>query len=173
MIMKQIENQPGYFISSEGKVFSFWKRTSDGTKFIDYVDLDSSPRELKASKTKKGYLLVKLRGKGFSIHRLVAEAYITNPENKSEVNHKDGNRENNQASNLEWCTRIENVHHSKVCKYLWKIQNILTKEILETDNLNQFCKENELKVRSLHQTLSKRLKQHKNFIILERTLVKL
>lgn len=171
--MKQIENHPGYFVSPEGKIFSFWKRIHDGTKFVDYVDLSSSPRELKPSKTKKGYLLVKLRGRGFSIHRLVANAYIPNQENKPEVNHKDGNRENNQVSNLEWCSRIENIHHSKVCKYLWKIQNISTNEIFETNNLSQFCKENELKVRSLHQTLSKRLKQHKNFIILERTLVKL
>ena len=46
------------------------------------------------------------------IHRLVAEAFISNPEDKREVNHKDGNRLNNCADNLEWVTRSENQIHS-------------------------------------------------------------
>ena len=52
--------------------------------------------------------------KNFYIHRLVATAFLSNPENKPEVNHKDYNRNNNNADNLEWVTDAENVNHS-VC----------------------------------------------------------
>lgn len=46
------------------------------------------------------------------VHRLVAEAFIENPLNLPEVNHKDFNRSNNNASNLEWCTHLTNVRYS-------------------------------------------------------------
>ena len=64
----------------------------------------------------KGYLKVTLsknnRQRTFRIHVLVAKTFISNPENKPEVNHKDGNKHNNHIDNLEWNTRRENEIHA-------------------------------------------------------------
>ena len=52
--------------------------------------------------------------KWFRVHRLVAEAFIPNPNNYSEVNHKDENKENNHLNNLEWCSRKYNMNYGTI-----------------------------------------------------------
>lgn len=73
---------------------------------------------IKGTDNGNGYLIVSLRVRGkrknHYIHRLVAETFIDNPLNKKEVNHIDFNKRNNNASNLEWATRQENIDHSIV-----------------------------------------------------------
>lgn len=65
---------------------------------------------------KIGYSIVTLSKNGKSykeyIHRLVAKTFLSNPLNKEYVNHKDGNKQNNCVSNLEWCTPSENNYHA-------------------------------------------------------------
>ena len=90
-----------YYVSNYGKVKSLKK----GKEII-----------LKDSLTGDGYRGVTLHlkegiRKSRSIHKLVALAFITNEENKKEVNHIDGNKINNHFTNLEWVTRSENAQH--------------------------------------------------------------
>ena len=71
---------------------------------------------MKQSENYKGYLIIQLYKQGKrktkAIHRLVANAFIDDPLNKPQVNHKDGNKQNNNISNLEWCTQSENNFHA-------------------------------------------------------------
>ena len=71
---------------------------------------------LKSLDNGKGYLRIKLSNKGISkrvmLHRIIAEAFIKNPNNYPYVNHIDGNKKNNNIKNLEWCTQSHNCLHS-------------------------------------------------------------
>lgn len=84
-----------------------------------YVDKSGKLRKqktLKQTKRGKGYFSVGLMKDGeqkhVSVHRLVAQAFIPNPLGLPQVNHKDGVKENNHVSNLEWVTCQENIRHA-------------------------------------------------------------
>lgn len=76
-------------------------------------------KRLRQEVSSNGYLRVSLSSKKHKhkkllVHRIVAEAFIPNPENKAQVNHKDEKRTNNRVDNLEWVTPIENLNYSNV-----------------------------------------------------------
>lgn len=83
----------------------------DGTIFSNFIN-----NFMKFSTNGRGYrsTLLTYNGKHINIriHRLVAENFVDNPMGYSEVNHIDGNKDNNHANNLEWCTRSENIQHA-------------------------------------------------------------
>lgn len=130
-IWKDIYGFPYYQVSNLGRVRSF--------KF-------GNERILKQSKNSWGYLYVGLskNGKQYMkrVHRLVAQAFLPNPQNLSQVNHKDENKENCKVDNLEWCNSSFNINYlsrnNRVAKALSKkvlqysIESVLIKEWLST-----------------------------------------
>lgn len=118
-----------YLISDEGEVISLPRIIHTRNKYGDIVvkrkQRRVKPHKRGGSGSRKDYLAVTLtdaRGsKAYSLHRLVAIAFIPNPDNLPEVNHKDKNTMNNKANNLEWCDRQYNIDYSKskrIAQYL-------------------------------------------------------
>lgn len=106
-VWKDVPGYEGiYQVSSIGNIKSLERRvnTWNSYKII-------KPMVLKTFLTKNGYRNVILRKKNFSVHRLVAMAFIPNPENKPQVNHKNENKQDNRVENLEWVTAKENVNY--------------------------------------------------------------
>jgi len=76
---------------------------------------------LKQTKMNNGYFTISFNSKHIYVHRLIAESMIINYENKTHVNHIDGNKLNNHSDNLEWCTHLENIAHSVKLRKLNKL----------------------------------------------------
>ena len=115
METRKIKNFPGYIVSEFGDVYS-----------VNYGHTGIS-KKLKQKPTRCGYFIVGLykNKKAYwkTVHRLVADAFIPNPENKPQVNHLDGNKKNNKVDNLEWVSASENTKHAFAVlgkKSVWK-----------------------------------------------------
>jgi hypothetical protein len=115
---KPVKDYEGlYEVSSEGQVRSLPSR-------VKYVHPNTGKecsranhgRVLKYSSGGIGYAIVHLcdgeRRDTRYVHRIVAEAFLPNPEHKPQVNHIDGDKRNNVLTNLEWATKFENMHHA-------------------------------------------------------------
>lgn len=98
LVMRPIAGYPGYEVTSDGMVYS-----------------SRSGRFLKPSRQTNGYLSVELAGDGgrkrVLVHRIVAKAFVPNPDNLPQVNHINERRDDNRAENLEWVTPWQNIHH--------------------------------------------------------------
>ena len=91
---KEVNGAGGYFVSTEGRV-------RHGDKELT-IQFNAYPRY--------GYVVIKK--KKYRIHRLVASTFIPNPDGLSDVNHLDGNKENNSLENLEWTSHRNNMRHA-------------------------------------------------------------
>lgn len=114
-IWKDIAGYEGYYsVSNNGKILSIRKKKLLASRIgnTGYVSV---------------HLSIRGKSKRYSIHRLVAKAFIENPNNLPQVNHKDGIKTNNCVENLEWITCVENLKHS----YKIRLENMtITEEIV-------------------------------------------
>lgn len=157
---KSIKNYEGYYeISDCGNV----KNSKTG-------------RILKQYPKGAGYLMVALckngKTKWVLVHRLVAEHFIHNPDNLSEVNHKDENKLNNHVSNLEYCDRIYNMNYGnckeKISKKKTSVRIIIqyTKEhkFVKKYNSSIEIKNDGYNYNSVSKCCRKQLKSHKGYL---------
>jgi hypothetical protein len=97
-----------YQVSNMGNIKSLGNGNSNNSN-------NSKEKTLKLSKNRDGYLKVDLCKEGkvktYQVHRLVAEAFIENPNNLPQVNHRDEDKTNNASGNLEWCTPKQNINY--------------------------------------------------------------
>lgn len=104
----EIKDFPSYYVDKDGVIYSTKKNGGFSREMT----------KMKLKEDKDGYLEVGLyRNKKRywrRVHRLVASAFIPNPNHLPQINHKDGNVKNNHIDNLEWCTAQENTIHSYV-----------------------------------------------------------
>jgi len=128
---KQIKNFPNYYVNENGDVKSATRTITDSVGHV----YELGERILRPRTAGKGYLSVCLRKNGKStsyyIHRLVAETFLDNPNNLTVVNHKDGNKHNNNINNLEWVTYSDNNQHAYDTSLKPKGENFYNSKLTE------------------------------------------
>lgn len=141
MEWKEIYNYPGFSASSDGEI------RNDANQHI------LKKKNHKNETNGPSYDLVSVGRQWRYVHRLVAFAFLPNPDNKREINHKNGNKKDNRPENLEWATRGENLAHAyrsglKPKLILWGKDNsnsipvlaIKDLAIIEAESISQLAK---------------------------------
>lgn len=140
-IWKPIKHNPNYFVSNLGNIkrvgYKYTCRSRGGNQItVTTRDLQYTPSVINNT----GYFSVSIapfRGHKL-LHRLIAEAFIPNPENKRCINHKNGNKLDNRLENLEWVTHGENNLHAyrtglKKGRSVFGIKNQISKPVVMED----------------------------------------
>lgn len=147
-IWKDIEGYEGlYLVSNKGNILNI-KRG----------------RKLKLCTDGAGYAFVCLSKGGIKsnpvVHRLVAKAFIPNPLNLPQVNHKDEDKMNPAADNLEWCTAQQNIEYSNKVEFTFIDP---TGSVVSVTNLSRLSREYSLNVAAMHRVHSGKRNHHKGW----------
>ena len=158
--MKEHPKYKGYYGTEDGNIISIKQKT---------------PRVLKPQKHRLGYKLYFLFVDGKSIgvtgHRFIAECFIENPDNLSDVNHIDEDKQNNKVSNLEWLSHKDNMLHSRDTLSIanstntYLILDTKTNHSYEVKNLSRWCEENNVCRQLVYNVLNGNQKMTKGFVI--------
>ena len=126
-VWKNIVGMEGkYIVSNLGNVRRLHHETKMKCKHGGYMYYSVTERDVNIVIGRANYKTVSIKKKTYYVHRLVAKAFIPNPNNKPCINHIDCNRTNNNVENLEWCTMSENSKHAAKLGRLSFTNNILT-----------------------------------------------
>lgn len=147
--MKPFPENTNYLVSRDGQIYSL-----------------ISEKYMKPKYSGGGYQQVKLQGKYYLIHRVVAITYIDNPNQYPQVNHIDMNKHNNDVCNLEWCTSSQNHCHGRKNKPNWKLpigrsfktyvlMEVSTGNTFTVKNLANWCRDNNKNPASMCRTSPK------------------
>lgn len=162
-VWKDIKDHKNYMVSNLGRV-----RSKDRSNGIDSKGrvLFKPGTILRFAVDSAGYYMARLFEWGVKpkkihskkVHRLVAEAFIPNPENKPQVNHKKGNRKDNRATELEWATSEENMYHAMdILKSLKRIPiraiKLNTGEVEHFESVNKAVKKLGVQDKSVRHVL--------------------
>lgn len=115
-VIKPVKGYEGYYeVDNQAKVYSVERIIEVHTRF-GIQDKKIKQKELSQHIHPNGYMIVNLtkdgKSKSVRVHRIVAEAFISNPDNLPLVNHKDEDKTNNRPENLEWCTHQYNITYN-------------------------------------------------------------
>lgn len=140
-IWKNVKDFEGYYkVSNLGRVKSLERKVKTGIKHNEFVI--KKGKLLNNTLLNTGYYQVNLSKNGKTkkkqVHRLVAEAFLENPNNYKEINHKDENKQNNKVENLEWCDRKYNINWGTRTQ---KAKEKLSKKINMYNLNNEFIKQ--------------------------------
>lgn len=170
-VWKKLKGFENYFlISSNGRLIARKRTIVCGQNKKQTKQLKA--RFLKPFKMNTGYYAVELCVNGKNtrklLHRLIAENFITNPENKTIINHIDNKKHNNSLENLEWCTQKENVFHAiKIGATKWEYLKKLTKKqinkIKKMYNKKTFNQAMIADLFKIDQATVSRIINHKNY----------
>lgn len=146
---KDVEGFENYQVSNQGEIRSKgWEQTIKGNGGTVYTR-NKQPKTLKQYDNGRGYKFVCLyknngKQKQLLVHRIVAKHFCEGFKEGLHVNHKDGNKENNKSSNLEWVTRSENMLHAVENGLLTPtVKNLIEANKARRRKVAQYCKEGE------------------------------